>query len=438
MSGPARSHRGRGAVGAVARRVGVVVVASLVAAAPGMAQPTPALPEARTASVAATDIPRYQVSVLTFGPGDAVFERFGHNALRVRDVLTGADLAYNWGMFSFDEPRFLARFLSGETRYWVEAFPTPWLLEVYAAQDRETVEQVLALTPAEAEALATAVATNATPEHRYYRYDYFRDNCSTRVRDALDAVLGGALARRFQAIPTTWSYRSEAVRLATPDRWAQAGIDVALGPRADRPMTAWEAMYVPMRLRDLLRDVRRPDATGTAVPLVRLERTLYVARRAPEATETRGLALGPMGPLAAVWFLLLVPVSAAARQRRRGVASVAVGLWCTVTGLVGVILLGMWLGSAHVFWYRNLTLLLASPVALVLAWPAARAVWRGTATRWVRTGTLALAAQTFLAIAAAPLVTQRLAGPLLLFAAANLAMALVIWRHAVVPPGSGR
>lgn len=433
MSAPARSLHGIGAVVAVARRIGVslVAAASLVVAVRAAAQPS--WPPGSSAGAA--DIPRYQVSVLTFGPGDAVFERFGHNALRVRDFLTGADLAYNWGMFSFDEPRFLARFLSGETRYWVEAFPTPWLLEVYAAQDRETVEQVLTLTPAEAEALATAVATNATPERRYYRYDYFRDNCSTRVRDALDAVLDGALARRFQAIPTTWSYRSEAVRLATPDRWAQAGIDVALGPRADRPMTAWEAMYVPMRLRDFLREVRRPDATtGAAVPLVRLERTLYTARRAPEAADVRGLALGPMGPIAAVWFLLLVPLSAAARRRRRGVAAVFVGLWCTVTGLVGLILLGMWLGSAHVFWYRNLTLLLVSPVALALAWPAARAIWRGAATPWVRRGTLALAGQTLLALALAPLVTQRLAGPLMLFAAANLAMTLVIWRHAVAPP----
>ena len=118
--------------------------------------------------------PRYQISVLTFGPGDAVFERFGHNALRVRDFLTGADLAYNWGMFSFDEPRFLSRFLSGDTRYWVEAFPTSWLLEVYAAQDRESIEQVLALTPREAATLAEAVAANATPEQRFYRYDYFR------------------------------------------------------------------------------------------------------------------------------------------------------------------------------------------------------------------------------------------------------------------------
>jgi len=378
--------------------------------------------------------PRYQISVLTFGPGDAVFERFGHNALRVRDFLTGADLAYNWGMFSFDEPRFLARFLSGDTRYWVEAFPTSWLLEVYAAQDRESIEQVLALDPAEAEMLARAAAEHATPENRYYRYDYFRDNCSTRVRDALDTVLGGALARRFQAITTEWTYRSEAVRLATPDRWAQAGIDVALGPRADVPMTAWEAMYVPMRLRDFLREVRRPDGSGTAVPLVRLERTLYTARRAPEASTAQGLSLGPMGPLAAVWFLLLVPVSAAARRRRRGVAAVAVGLWCTVTGLVGLILLGMWLGSAHVFWYRNLTMLLASPIALALAWPAARGVWRGAAGRWVRTGTLALVAQTVLAVVLAPLVAQRLAGPLMLFAAANLAMALVVWRHAVAPP----
>src|SRR5690606_10368807 len=126
--------------------------------------------------------------------------------------------------------------------------------EVYAAQDRESVEQELALTPAQRAELAAIVAENALEENKYYRYDYFRDNCSTRLRDALDRVLGGSLKGRFTPLRTEWTYRSESVRLTAPDGLAQAGIDVALGPRADVPMTAWEAMFIPMRLRDYLRE----------------------------------------------------------------------------------------------------------------------------------------------------------------------------------------
>ena len=83
------------------------------------------------------------ISILTWGPGDYVFERFGHNALRVQDSATGLDLAYNWGMFDFDQPNFLGRFLSGDTKYWVEAFPTQRLVDFYAGMDRESIEQVL-------------------------------------------------------------------------------------------------------------------------------------------------------------------------------------------------------------------------------------------------------------------------------------------------------
>ena len=149
------------------------------------------------ATPAATAPARYQISVLTFGQGDLVFERFGHNALRIRDALTGSDLAYNWGMFSFEQPNFLGRFLTGDTQYWVEAFPSQWLIENYAREDRESFEQELNLTPEQAERLAIAVADNATEAKKFYRYDYFRDNCSTRVRDMLDSALGGALKTQF-------------------------------------------------------------------------------------------------------------------------------------------------------------------------------------------------------------------------------------------------
>ena len=382
------------------------------------------------ASTSATG--RYLVSVLTFGPGDAIFERYGHNAIRVRDRVTGSDLAYNWGMFSFDDPGFLRRFLSGETRYWVAVFPSQPLIAAYQERDRATEEQVLALTPTQAEALALAVARNALPENREYRYDYFRDNCSTRVRDALDVALGGILRPQFTALQTDLTYRSESRRLSAPDPFAQAGIELALGPMADTRMTAWETMFIPMRLRDHLRSVTVATAAGP-VPLVAAETVHYVARRPVERAEPGGLVLGPLGPVLAMWGLLLIPLTPTMRRRSRIPAAILTGGWFTLTGLVGVLLLGMWLGSAHVFWYRNLTLLLASPVALIVAIPAARAILAGQAPRWVRTLLLLIAAQSMLALLLWPIVAQRLAGPLLLLLGANVALVMAALRHSADP-----
>lgn len=370
-----------------------------------------------------------RVSVLTIGPGDAVFERFGHNALRIQDALTGVDLAYNWGMFSFEDPQFLRRFLSGDTRYWVEAFPSTWLIEMYIAQDRAVTEQVLALTAAQRSAIAQLVVENARPEHRFYRYDYFRDNCSTRVRDALDRALGGALERRYGTTTTPWSYRSESVRLTTPDALAQAGIDVALGPRADVPMTAWQAMFIPMRLRDYLREVTVPGPDGAPIPLVAQEEEVFRPARAPEPAEARGLSLGAWGPLLGVWMLLLAPVGAAARRRTRVPAAVMAAAWYGLTGVVGLLVLGMWIGSAHVFWYRNLNLLLASPLALAASVPAARAILRGQATPLARRLVGALVAMALLGALAAVVGPQHMSGTVLLLLPAHLGLALAFWRH---------
>ncbi len=396
------------------RRGAALCALLALAAAPAGAQP------------AGTSV---RVSVLTFGQGNLVFERFGHNALRIQDPSAGIDLAYNWGMFDFSEPNFLGRFLSGDTRYWVQAIPTEWLLDAYAAADRETHEQELALTPAQRAEIAALAAENALDENKYYRYDYFRDNCSTRLRDILDRVLGGGLRSRFTPLHTPWTYRSESVRLTAGSAFAQAGIDIALGPRADVPLTAWESMFIPMRLRDYLRDVTVAGPEGRTMPLVLDERVLYRARRAPELPERRGLTLGAWGPVLGAWMLILAPVSAASRRRTRIPAAIMVALWYGVVGIIGLLVALMWAFSAHVFWYDNWVLLLLSPLALAAAYPVARAVVR---QRLDRLALVLLAAVTALAALAwiiTPFTGQRLGGPLLLFLPAQLGLAVAVWRH---------
>lgn len=371
-----------------------------------------------------------RISVITFGPGDVVFERFGHNMLRVQDIVTGEDLSYNWGMFSFDQPGFLRRFLSGDTQYWVEAFPTQWMLDIYIGQNRTAHEQELALTPEQRFALAEFVRTNALEENKYYRYDYFLDNCSTRLRDALDIALDGSLRGRFEPMRTEWTYRSEATRLMTPEGLTQAGMDVALGPRADVPLTAWESMFIPMRLRDFLRDVTVPTTDGHTMPLVLTERVLHVASgREPEPVERRGLKIGAWGPILGAWMLILAPVSVAARKRTRIPAAVMTALWYGITGLIGVILLGMWVGSAHTFWYENFNIFLLSPLGLVAAVPVTLAVLSGRMTRFAKGLVIAVAGMALLSLLLSLFVSQKMAGPLLLFLPAHLGLVVAVWRH---------
>ncbi|NJD20389.1 MAG: DUF4105 domain-containing protein, partial [Gemmatimonadetes bacterium] len=173
-------------------RIAALAASLLLAAGPLAAQP--AAPDSAALPEAGSDL---RVWLITVGPGAAVWERFGHKAIRVADVVTGRDLAYNWGIFDFDQVGFIPRFLKGQMLYMLAPFRSGPMIEAYAGTGREVVAQELALTPSQRAALQAFADWNALPQNRDYRYDYFRDNCSTRVRDALDQALAGALSRRF-------------------------------------------------------------------------------------------------------------------------------------------------------------------------------------------------------------------------------------------------
>ena len=147
--------------------------------------------------------PELSVTVITFSPGEEVWERFGHNALWIHDARAGTDIAWNWGLFDFAQPDFLQRFLSGDTKYWMAGEDAYRMIAAYREIGRTITLQHLDLTQAQAAALRDFVQWNASDENKYYRYDYFRDNCSTRLRDAIDRALGGALRRATDSVPTS-------------------------------------------------------------------------------------------------------------------------------------------------------------------------------------------------------------------------------------------
>lgn len=312
-----------------------------------------------------------RVWLVTFGPGPAVWERFGHNAIRVANAETGRDVSYNWGIFDFDQPGFIPRFLKGQMLYLMFPFPSAPMLEAYAGTGREMVIQELALSPSQRSALEAYAEWNALPENRDYRYDYFRDNCSTRVRDLLDRALDGALSRRFQAEPSGTSYRWQIRRLTGNDPLLYTGMDVLLGTPGDRPISVWEEMFIPMTLRDAVRDVLVPDGAGGERPLVISEEVV-----APDAPPG-GLPAAPgVPPSWLAWYLLLGTALGGALAgsgvlAARGAAwagwifGAAGAAWSLMAGFVGTVLV-LVLATDHVFMYRNENLFLAEPLSLAL------------------------------------------------------------------------
>jgi hypothetical protein len=328
------------------------------------------------------------VTLVTFGQGRELFERFGHDALWFHDERTGEDSAYHWGLFDFDQPHFIARFVSGDTRYSMGGMSAPALVDFERRSGRTVTLQRLALSPAQAVALLDFVRWNARDENRYYRYDYFQDNCATRLRDALDRTLGGAIRRASDTVITPLTYRSESVRLTDADPPVQAGIDIALGVPADRALTQWESFFIPMRMRDAVRSIRVAGPDGAPVPLVVEERVLPpVQGVAPIAELASAPRLWPRYLLAGlVLGILVVGLRVMAVSRRGaawGLALFAAG-WNLMCGVLGILIGLAWMATKHQFWARNEHLLLLTPLCLALVVLAPMALLAGRATRSAR------------------------------------------------------
>ena len=342
--------------------------------------PPPIGPLTAADSAAAASI---QVYLLTMGPGDAVWEKFGHNALWIRDPARGIDLAYNWGLFDFNEADFIPRFLKGNMRYWMEGIPAEPMIAFYARSDRSVWAQELELTPAQKLELERFVQWNALEENKHYHYDYYLDNCSTRVRDALDRVLGGAIRSATDTVATGTTYRWHTRRLTEGELPIYTGIDLVLGQPGDRDISAWAEMFLPMRLRDRIANLRVTGEDGVSRPLVRREVALYTARRAPEASAPSNLVAGYLAVGVALGLIIVIVGEAAARDSRGARATLAVTgtLWSLLAGLCGLIMTLTWTATDHVFMYRNENLLQFTPLSLLLVFLLPRLFLRGASAR---------------------------------------------------------
>jgi Domain of unknown function (DUF4105) len=352
-------------------------------------QPSPSQPSSRSSSSAPAEITVY---LMTFGPGRQVWERFGHNAIWIHDSARGTDESYNYGLFDFHQENFLLRFVQGQMWYWMAGFPAQQYVAQYERDNRSIWIQELEL-PARAKVqLEEFLRWNAEPEHRFYHYDYYRDNCSTRVRDAIDRVLNGAIREQTRSVPTGTTYRFHTLRLTSNDPLVYTGLLVALGGGVDRPISAWEEMFLPLKMREHVRRVTLPGPDGLPRPLVRSERTIYESTAAPPP-ETP--------PSWLRWYLMLggiiggaaLLLAHGAREGRaaRLALMALVGGWAVVAGLAGLVLAGLWGLTDHVAAYRNENLLQLNPLVLL--------VLPGIVGAMRRTGSARLASRAALLVA---------------------------------------
>ena len=302
---------------------------------------------------------RATASLLTMAPGQEVYSRFGHSALRIQDPASGLDRAYNFGTFDFEQPGFLVRFMRGRLDYILDTAPTAAEFDKYAFLQRPVVEQRLVLRPETVQALYDLLEENARPENRAYRYDFVRDNCSTRLLDALDAALvqtGRPAVRLAETPPTT--FRALLAPYIDGAPLLELGIDLGLAMPIDAPATARQRTFLPDELAAAL-----DRATVAGRPLVAMRDTVL---RVPGYVPPRPGSDWPAGVAFAVLLLALVVTVLRGRGRERPARAFDVAL-LAAAGLAGTILMLLWTATDHTVTQRNWNVAWAWPPHLVAA-----------------------------------------------------------------------
>lgn len=319
------------------------------------------------------------VSVLTAYPGREVYQLEGHTALRVRTP-QGQDVAINYGVFDFNAPGFLYRFVKGETDYMMGVYPTWLFMREYQAEGRRVVEQELRLTSEQKRALLEAAAINYQPDHRIYRYNYVLDNCATRPLGLIEAS-GDTLTLRDDPRALPYDTFREAMRHYHVNYpWYQFGIDLALGSGIDYPINVRHKTFAPVALRHLL-----DRATLDGHPVVARTRVLLDA---PEDAAVLGPTPWYLTPLCVALIILALGVWASVYEmvhRLHRVPEPPQGLWTrlydsvlfALFGLAGCLLTFLVFVSVHEATSPNWLLLWLNPLCLL----AAVAVWIRRAKR---------------------------------------------------------
>ena len=257
-----------------------------------------------------------RISLLTCSAGPDAYERFGHAAIRIQDLRQGEDVVFHYGVFSFDAPHFVYRFVKGETDYMLGAEYTQHFIWRYQRSGLGMDEQVLRLDSVQTQDLVKRLIINYLPENRTYRYSYFFDNCSTRPYHLLDAATDHMIS-----YDSTWvnaySLRQMVQQCTGTDNWLDFGIALAVAHRADRQTTYEEQLFLPGYLSQALDHALIPVKVGedtAMLPLVTSSQTLLTM---DSEVKAQIAATDPISPQTTFGLVLLFAMVLTALKYRQ-------------------------------------------------------------------------------------------------------------------------
>ncbi len=290
-----------------------------------------------------------EISVITVDPGYQLNDAFGHSAFRVNDPLLDIDQAYNYGMYDYDTPNFYGKFAQGKLLYNMASYPFQFFLRSYVQQNRTVKEQILNLSTADKQLFFNYLQNNAKPENKSYLYEFFYDNCATKLKDVSQEVLK-------EKVDFTYSFtkgRDDTFRdlihqYSNVHPWGTFGIDLALGSIIDKTADPESYLFLPDYIY-----ASYAESTINNKPLVKKTKILFSAQK----KENENKIFSPLIIFSLVSLLVLFITYKDHKRLKRS-------KWLDfilffMTGVIGVVVLLLWLATDHTATKNNFNILWA-------------------------------------------------------------------------------
>lgn len=277
-----------------------------------------------------------QVSVITIGPGEELYEKFGHSSIRIKDPMLRLDLIYDYGIFDFNAPNFYSNFTKGKLLYKVARYPFRYMLENKKEEKRWVKEQVLDLNQLERQQVFNYLENNVIPQNATYLYDPFYDNCATKIVDILKSILGNKVKFSDNHLQSRNSLRSLMNKEIYWNTWGSLGINIALGNKLDKQIDSKGYNYLPDYIYLALK-----NATLNDDDLVRKEEVLLDFN---EPKNTFSLT----SPFSILFLFSLIGLFITYKDFKNDKRSKWLDfLLFFSTGLIGVLIVFLWFFTNH-------------------------------------------------------------------------------------------
>jgi hypothetical protein len=303
------------------------------------------------------------ISILTCAPGKEIYSIYGHNAIRVYDKKSQSDVVYNYGTFDDQTPNFVLKFMKGRLPYWISASDYGRFLREYQYFGRPVMEQVLDIDSLQKQKIISYLEENMKPENKAYKYDFFMDNCATRLRDILDDTVDGLTWNASGASGKTFRQIIKGYQAQMP--WTDFGIDLIIGAPADRVTTLAEESFIPDYLSNAISEAR----CNGAHPLQKSVQEVLTFDTKSSASSLVDLLISPYFLFI---LLLFIEINLFFRHLRGLANSKWIKrydlLWLVVISMSSMLMLFMWFGTDHIPTKYNWNVLWASPLIPVWWW----------------------------------------------------------------------